>query len=118
MITFKSKSSPAVMMYQEHAERILEVLNKSPERGVITAAEAPGVLALLEKDPSQARDLMHAARRLIFSRGKDSHDYKFSSAVLEDYYAVAPALRPRFMATAMFSSSRSAGAPSCVPLVK
>jgi hypothetical protein len=50
MITFKSKSSPAVMMYQEHAERILEVLNKNPARGVITAAEAPSVLAMLEKE--------------------------------------------------------------------
>lgn len=50
MITFKSKSSPAVMMYKEHAERILELLNKSPTRGVITAAEAAGALAALEHE--------------------------------------------------------------------
>lgn len=50
MITFKSKSSPAVMMYKEHAERIFELLHKSPTRGVITAAEAATVLAALEKE--------------------------------------------------------------------
>jgi hypothetical protein len=60
-------------------------------------------LALLERDPTQARALIAGARRLIFSKGTDSHDYKFSSAVLEDYYSVAPALRPRFMAASMFN---------------
>jgi len=60
-------------------------------------------LALLESDPSQAKPLMRAARRLIFAKGTNSHDYKFSSAVLEDYYAVAPALRPRFLAASMFN---------------
>jgi hypothetical protein len=60
-------------------------------------------LALLERDPTQAGPLMSAARRLIFSKGTDSHDYKFSSAVLEDYYSVAPVLRPRFLAASMFN---------------
>ncbi len=60
-------------------------------------------LALLERDPTQAEPLMSAARRLIFAKGTDSHDYKFSSAVLEDYYAVAPTLRPRFLAASMFN---------------
>jgi len=31
--------------------------------------------------------LAHAARRLIFLKGRDAHDYKFSAAVLEDYSA-------------------------------
>src|SRR5262249_49409751 len=51
------------------------------------SAAASKTLALLERDPAQARPLMHAARRLIFAKGTDSHDYKFSSAVLEDYYS-------------------------------
>ena len=46
---------------------------------------------------------MHQARRMIFAKGTDSHDYKFSSAVLEDYHAVVPALRPRFLAASMFN---------------
>jgi hypothetical protein len=35
---------------------------------------------------------------LIFLKGRDSHDYKFSSAVLEDYAQMAPATRDRFLA--------------------
>src|SRR2546422_7623463 len=34
------------------------------------------------------QDLMNAARRLIFLKGRDAHDYKFSCAVLEDYFKV------------------------------
>jgi hypothetical protein len=47
--------------------------------------------------------LMTAARRLIFLKGMDSHDYKFSSAALEDYYHVTPAWRGHFLATSMFN---------------
>ena len=43
------------------------------------------------------------SRRLIFAKGNDSHDYKFSSAALEDYYHVTPAWRDRFLATSMFN---------------
>jgi hypothetical protein len=46
---------------------------------------------------------MHAARRLIFSKGRDSHDYKFSSAALEDYYHLTPAWRARYAASSMFN---------------
>ena len=40
------------------------------------------------------RALMTAARRLVFTKGNDSHDYKFSSAALEDYYHATPSWRP------------------------
>jgi len=50
LITFKSKSSPEVLMYQEHAQRILDLLHKNPMRGVITAAEAEQALKLLEQE--------------------------------------------------------------------
>ena len=33
---------------------------------------------------------MNQARRLVFLKGNDAHDYKFSSAVLEDYAHVSP----------------------------
>ena len=36
---------------------------------------------------------MTAVRRLIFLKGRDAHDYKFSSAALEDYYHASPALQ-------------------------
>jgi len=46
--------------------------------------------------------LADAARRLIFLKGTDSHDYKYSSAVLEDFAAIAPPWRDRFLAAAAF----------------
>lgn len=61
-------------------------------------------LALLDgKDPAAAELLMAGARRLIFLKGRDSHDYKFSSAALEDFYHATPAWRNRFLATAIFN---------------
>ena len=48
-------------------------------------------LGLLDRDPSQATALIGAARRMVFLKGTNSHDYKFSSAVLEDYYNISPA---------------------------
>ncbi len=47
--------------------------------------------------------LITAGRRLIFLKGRDSHDYKFSSAALEDYYQVGPAFRDAYLATSMFN---------------
>lgn len=55
LISFKSKSSPEVLMYQEHAQRILDLLHKNPTRGVITAAEAAQALSLLENEVAQSK---------------------------------------------------------------
>ena len=52
---------------------------------------------------SGAENLMHAARRLIFLKGTDAHDYKFSTAAMEDYYKVRPELRDRFLAACTYS---------------
>jgi len=46
--------------------------------------------------------LIAEARRLVFLKGNDSHDYKFSSAVLEDYYQISPEWRNRYLATSLF----------------
>jgi hypothetical protein len=51
------------------------------------------------KSGGRPEDLIDAARRLVFLKGRNSHDYKFSSAVLEDYYHIAPAWRDRYLAT-------------------
>jgi len=42
------------------------------------------------------------ARTLVFLKGRDSHDYKFSSAVLEDYYHISPGWRDRYLASTVF----------------
>jgi hypothetical protein len=59
LITFKSKAAADVLMYKEHAKRILDLLHKDAERGVITAAEAGNAVALLEAEIAES--LVHPA---------------------------------------------------------
>ncbi|MCI0377531.1 MAG: hypothetical protein L0215_07990 [Gemmataceae bacterium] len=59
-------------------------------------------LGLLQAHPNQAQAMLAAARRLIFSKGSDSHDYKFSSAILEDFFHSTSHWRDRFLASGMF----------------
>ncbi len=49
------------------------------------------------------KPFIDGARRLIFLKGWNSHDYKFSSAVLEDFYKVSPAWRNRYLATSVYN---------------
>jgi hypothetical protein len=51
---------------------------------------------------NNAEPLMAAARRLLFLKGNNAHDYKFSSAVLEDYQHVSPAWRDRYLASSVY----------------
>jgi hypothetical protein len=67
-------------------------------------------LAFLQGNRPGSQELWTTARRLIFAKGNDSHDYKFSSAALEDYYHVTPAWRDRFLATSMFNLKGSTAA--------
>jgi hypothetical protein len=55
LITFKSKAYPNVMMYQDHAKRILDLLHKDSDRGVITAEEATHAVRLLENEIEESR---------------------------------------------------------------
>ncbi|HEV2665416.1 MAG TPA: hypothetical protein VG324_10910, partial [Blastocatellia bacterium] len=61
------------------------------------------------KENPQPEKLIDAARRLIFLKGNNSHDYKFSSAVLEDYHHVSPAWRNRYLAASVFNLRGSGG---------
>src|SRR5436190_13456989 len=54
-------------------------------------------------ETSQPQEFINAARRLIFLKGNNSHDYKFSSAVLEDYHHISPGWRERFLASSVFN---------------
>jgi hypothetical protein len=46
--------------------------------------------------------LLAAGRRLVSNKDKDAHDYKFSSAAMEDYYNVTPHWRDRYLASSLF----------------
>jgi TAT (twin-arginine translocation) pathway signal sequence len=66
-------------------------------------AAARKALALVEgRGAEGAEALLAAGRRLVFNKGRDAHDYKFSSAAMEDYYHVTPHWRGRYLASSMF----------------
>jgi hypothetical protein len=66
-------------------------------------AAARKALALLgAAGPEAAEALLAAGRRLVFNKGRDAHDYKFSSAAMEDYYHVTPHWRDRYLASSLF----------------
>src|SRR6266581_2212584 len=67
------------------------------------------VLAYL-KDSPHPKEFIDAARVLIFLKGRDAHDYKFSSAVLEDYRHVSPVWRDRYLAASVFNLRGSGAA--------
>ncbi|MEX0866238.1 MAG: hypothetical protein WD030_02700, partial [Pirellulales bacterium] len=48
------------------------------------------------------KELIDTARVLIFRKGSGAHDYKFSSAILEDYYHVSPQWRNAYLASNIF----------------
>jgi hypothetical protein len=75
LITFTSKASAEVLMYKEHAKRILDLLGKDADRGVITAAEASGAVAVLEKEIAENR--MHHTSDDV-QRDVDAHQDKDS----------------------------------------
>jgi hypothetical protein len=65
-------------------------------------AAAGEVLAYLQDHP-QPKELIDAARVLVFLKGTNAHDYKFSSAALEDFHHVSPPWRNRYLATSVFN---------------
>jgi hypothetical protein len=67
---------------------------------------AEKALALLKQE-GKAKQLIDAARVLVFLKGNDAHDYKFSTAVLEDYEHVSPQWRNVFLASNMFNLRHS-----------
>ncbi len=77
-------------------------------------AAARKTLSLLNAHPDLTQPLLNRARQFVFTKGHDAHDYKFSSAVLEDFFHVAPAWRNRFLASSMFWLRGSGGPDSPV----
>jgi hypothetical protein len=80
------------------ADAIAEIFAEVGRDPLMTARK---ILTFLKarQDPTA---LAAAARRLIFLKGTDSHDYKYSSAVFEDHALLTPAWRDRYLAAAAF----------------
>jgi hypothetical protein len=47
------------------------------------------------------RTFLDLAQRLIYLKGRDSHDYKYSSAIIEDFRHISPGFRNRFLASSV-----------------
>jgi hypothetical protein len=80
-------------------DQIFSMLGKDPLQA---ARNVLGNLKQPAGDSAAAKDLMDAARVLVFLKGNDAHDYKFSSAVLEDYYHISPEWRDVYLASNVF----------------
>ncbi|MDZ4852713.1 MAG: hypothetical protein SGI77_25770 [Pirellulaceae bacterium] len=61
------------------------------------ASAAEEILQFLDAG-GNAESLIGTARELVFLKGSDSHDYKLSSAAIEDFYAMDPRWRNRYLA--------------------
>ncbi len=65
------------------------------------ASAARRTLAYAQDDPT-GLDFVRKARELIALKSRTSHDFKYSSAVLEDYASVSPAWRPAHLASTVY----------------
>lgn len=76
-------------------------------------AASQGAFLFLKSYPGASETLIDHARRLIFLKGTDSHDYKFSAAVMEDYSHLSPGVRDQFLAASLYwlKGSGAADAP-------
>jgi hypothetical protein len=73
------------------------------------AAAARRTLAYAQAD-LESLEFVRKARQLVSLKSTSSHDYKYSSAVLEDFQQVSPAWRPAHLASTVYmllGSSRS-----------
>ena len=84
-------------------EQVFDSLSKDRH---LAAAQLYGCL----EQGTAPEEIIRAARQLVFLKGNDSHDYKYSSAILEDFYHVSPAWRNRCLAASVFQL-RGSGEP-------
>lgn len=81
LVMFRSKAAADVMMYEQHAKRILDLLGKDVKRGVITVTEMPAAIAKLEAEISESRrhpvtdDVRHDVEAHHGPEG-DDHDHE------------------------------------------
>ncbi|MGN6545580.1 MAG: twin-arginine translocation signal domain-containing protein [Aureliella sp.] len=59
---------------------------------------AASAIYRLAQDPANAQEIVRVARHFIFLKGDDAHDYKFSSAALEDFEMIHPQWRANYLA--------------------
>ena len=94
LVTFKSKAAAEVLMYEEHAKRILDLLHKDVKRGIITAAEMARAVSTLEAEIAESRlhPTPEEAQRDVLAQQGDSDDDKEHEPV--EYVSFATRVYP------------------------
>jgi len=103
-VTIDQLSSATEEFKQTSIEEIFSELKQEP------MLAARRLLSNLKRTSAQewtAQEFMDAARVLVFLKGNDAHDYKFSSAVFEDYRFVSPEWRDVYLASNIFKLQTS-----------
>jgi hypothetical protein len=72
LVTFKSKAAAEVIMYEEHAKRILDMLGKDVEKGIITAEETGDAIARIEHEIEEVKKQAQAEKAQ--RAGKEDED--------------------------------------------
>ncbi|MDP3071490.1 MAG: hypothetical protein Q8N18_14460 [Opitutaceae bacterium] len=80
------------------ADAVAEIFADVSRDKLLAARKTLGWLA----GTAGAQPFIAAAQRMIYLKGTDSHDYKFSSAAIEDYRHLSPRVRDRFLAASVF----------------
>jgi hypothetical protein len=88
LVTFKSKAAAEVIMYQDHAKPILDLLGKDVSQGVITVPELDNAIATVEAEIAAFRQRQAAekAKREAeqASEDKDREDGENEPAAIQD----------------------------------
>lgn len=86
LVTFKSKAAAEIVMYEEHAKALLDLLHKDVKRGVVSVGETAAAVAKLESaihdskaDPSTEENARNAAAR--HEDGGENRDYESTQPV-------------------------------------
>ncbi len=90
------------------AEAVAEIFTDVSRDKNVAASKALGYLRA-GGDPLA---FIATARRLIYLKGSDAHDYKFSEAAMEDFFHVSPPLRDRCLAASVGWLKGSGGGDS------
>ena len=93
LITFKSKAAADIIMYKTHAKRILTLLGKEIDRGVITAEETAQAIARLEAAIAESKN--QDADNAVAAADHDGDDQQIQHvAHAEGYPAEGSAKKP------------------------
>jgi hypothetical protein len=94
----------------EHARYRLEAVFDLMTKQRLAAAQL--VLSLDRSDAPSSRHFMDAARHLIFTKGTDSHDYKFAAAAFEEFRHASEAWQPHLLAASVYHLKGASDADS------